>query len=89
MKVQIVSAPSEGLFFEQAVSYQQEVFPVGVPVFGLTAGIPSGMQRLVGSNGKTFGLDHFGYSAPYNVLDEKFGFTANNICNQVLSFLKK
>jgi transketolase len=89
LKVQIVSAPSEGLFFEQAVSYQQEILPVGVPVFGLTAGIPSSMQRLAGVTGKVFGLDHFGYSAPFPVLDEKFGFTAQNVVNQVLSFLKK
>jgi transketolase len=87
--VQIVSAPSEGLFFEQPEAYQLEIFPAGVPVFGLTAGIPSSMQRLVGGNGKSIGLGHFGYSAPFPVLDEKFGFTAENVCQEVISFLKK
>jgi transketolase len=89
LKVQIVSAPSEGLFFNQPKSYQEEVLPVGVPVFGLTAGIPSSMQRLAGVTGKVFGLDHFGYSAPFFVLDEKFGFTAQNVYEQVMKFLVK
>ena len=89
MKVQVVSAPSEGLFFNQPLEYQREVIPVNVPVFGLTAGLPSTLQRLVGANGKVFGLDHFGFSAPYTVLDEKFGFTAQNVFNQVMRMLGK
>ncbi|GHT36308.1 hypothetical protein FACS189434_14530 [Bacteroidia bacterium] len=79
LQAQVVSAPSEGLFFNQPIEYQQEVIPKGIPVLGLTAGLPSTLQRLVGCNGRVFGLDHFGYSAPYTVLDEKFGFTAKNV----------
>ena len=56
-------------------------------MFGLTAGLPVNLQGLVGENGKVFGLDHFGYSAPYTVLDEKFGFTAENVYNQVKAML--
>ncbi|MDE5940772.1 MAG: hypothetical protein K2H14_01545, partial [Muribaculaceae bacterium] len=59
----------------------------GVPVFGLTAGLPSTLRGIVGSHGMVFGLDHFGASAPYKVLDEKFGFTAQNVLEQVLRFL--
>ncbi len=89
IQVQIVSVPSEGLFFNQPDSYRETVIPSDKPVFGLTAGLPSTLYRLVGRNGVVFGLDHFGYSAPYQVLDEKFGFTAENVCAQVKALLKK
>lgn len=89
IEVQIVSAPSEGLFFNQSKAYQEEVIPSNLPVFGLTAGLPSTLYRLVGRNGVVFGLDHFGYSAPFNVLDEKFGFTPENVYNQVVTLLNK
>lgn len=89
IQVQIVSAPSEGLFFNQPVAYREKVIPSGLPVFGLTAGLPSTLGRLVGVNGAIWGLDHFGYSAPYKVLDEKFGFTPENVVDQVKKLLKK
>jgi len=87
-KVRIVSAPSEGLFRNQSKEYQNEVLPAGVPVFGLTAGLPVTLQGLVGAQGKVWGLSHFGYSAPYTVLDEKFGFTAENVLKQVEEMLR-
>lgn len=86
---QVVSAPSEGLFFQQDEAYQHTVIPPSIPTFGLTAGLPSTLQRLVGQKGVVFGLDHFGSSAPYSVLDEKFGFTPQNVVEQVLNMLKK
>jgi transketolase len=89
LKVRIVSAPSEGLFRNQDKAYQNQVIPASVPVFGLTAGIPVTLQGLVGPAGKVFGLDHFGYSAPYKVLDEKFGFTADNVVRQVVKYLEE
>jgi transketolase len=89
IKVRVVSAPSEGLFRQQLQSYQNEVINPDLPVFGLTAGLPSTLQGLAGKNGKVFGLDHFGYSAPYKVLDEKFGFTADNVVKQVMELLGK
>jgi transketolase len=88
IKARVVSAPSEGLFRVQPKSYQEEVIDPNLPVFGLTAGLPSTLQGLAGKNGKVFGLDHFGYSAPYKVLDEKFGFTADNVVKQVMEMLK-
>ncbi len=87
VKVRIVSVPSEGLFRSQSKEYQESVIPTGAKVFGLTAGLPVNLEGLVGANGKVFGLDHFGYSAPYKVLDEKFGFTAENVYNQVKAML--
>jgi transketolase len=89
LKIRVVSAPSEGLFRLQPKEYQQKVIPAGIPVFGLTAGLPSTLQGLVGPLGKVFGLTHFGFSAPYKVLDEKFGFTADNVVKQVNEMLKK
>lgn len=89
LKVQIVSVPSEGLFRTQSAEYQNEVIPAGIPVLGLTAGLPVTLQGLVGANGKSVGLDHFGYSAPAGVLDEKFGYTAENVVKEVEALLQK
>ena len=83
VKVRIVSCPSEGLFRNQSKEYQESVLPSGAKIFGLTAGLPVNLQGLVGCNGKVFGLESFGFSAPYKVLDEKLGFTAENVYNQV------
>lgn len=87
IKVRVVSAPSEGLFRNQAPGYQESVIPVGAKVFGLTAGLPVNLQGLVGANGKVWGLESFGFSAPYKVLDEKLGFTAENVYKQVKAML--
>jgi transketolase len=87
LKVKIVSVPSEGVYFTQSESYRSTVIDYNIPIFGLTAGLPMTLQRIAGLKGRVFGLDHFGHSAPYNVLDEKFGFTAENIYNQVCDYL--
>ena len=87
IKLSIVSAPSEGLFRAQDKEYQETVIPANAKVFGLTAGLPVNLQGLVGANGKVFGLESFGFSAPYEVLDEKLGFTAENVYNQVKTLL--
>lgn len=87
VKVRIVSVPSEGLFRSQSAAYQESVIPAGAKVFGLTAGLPVNLLGLVGANGKIFGLESFGFSAPYKVLDEKLGFTAENVYNQVKAML--
>ena len=89
IKSKVVSVPSEGLFRQQSKSYQEEVIPSDVISFGLTAGLPVNLEGLVGRNGKIFGLDHFGYSAPASVLDNKFGFTGENVFNQVKELLNK
>lgn len=83
IKVRIVSVPSEGLFRSQSKEYQESIIPTGAKVFGLTAGLPVNLEGLVGANGKVWGLESFGFSAPYKVLDEKLGFTADNVYKQV------
>ena len=80
VKCSIVSVPSEGLFRSQCPEYQAQVLPAGVKKFGLTAGLPVNLQGLVPAHeGKVWGLESFGFSAPYKVLDEKLGFTAENV----------
>ena len=83
IKTRSVSVPSEELFRSQSKEYQESIIPAGAKVFGLTAGLPVNLEGLVGANGKVWGLDSFGFSAPYKVLDEKLGFNAENVYNQV------
>lgn len=87
VKVRIVSVPSEGLFRSQSKDYQQAILPCGVKKFGLTAGLPVNLEGLVGADGCVWGLNSFGFSAPYKVLDEKLGFTAENVYKQVKAIL--
>ena len=89
LKIRVVSVPSEGLFRDQSKEYQQSVLPTGVPKFGLTSGLPVTLAGLVDGDGTVYGLDHFGYSAPASVLDEKFGFSGQNVYNQVKAMLNK
>ena len=86
-KVRIVSVPSEGLFRSQSAEYQEQVLPHNVKTFGLTAGLPVNLLGLVGANGMVFGLESFGFSAPYKVLDEKLGFTPVQVAQQIRQFL--
>ncbi|GHT51829.1 transketolase [Bacteroidia bacterium] len=86
IKVRIVSVPSEGLFRSQPQAYQDAVITPNTKIFGLTAGLPVNLLGLVGTNGKIWGMESFGYSAPYKVLDEKLGFTAENVYKQVMSY---
>ncbi|MFV0329507.1 MAG: transketolase-like TK C-terminal-containing protein, partial [Dysgonomonas sp.] len=88
IKTRIVSVPSEGLFRTQTAAYQADVLPQDKKKFGLTAGLPVTLQGLVGDKGQVWGMESFGFSAPYKVLDEKLGFTAQNVYNQVKKYLK-
>ena len=85
--VRIVSVASEGLFRDQSKEYQRSVLPEGLPRYGMTAGLPLTLQGLVGENGIVHGVDHFGYSAPYKVLDEKFGFNGATVAAEVKAML--
>lgn len=87
VKIRLVSVPSEGLFRSQSAEYQESVLPKGAKIFGLTAGLPVNLEGLVGANGKVWGLESFGFSAPYKVLDEKLGFTGKNVYEQVKAMI--
>ena len=83
VKIRLVSVPSEGLFRSQSAEYQESVLPKDAKIFGLTAGLPVNLLGLVGANGKIWGLESFGFSAPFKVLDEKLGFNGKNVYEQV------
>ncbi len=87
IRAAVVSAPSAGLFNTQPEAYRLQVLPPDVPMFGLTAGLPVAIRMLEGFHGKVYGLTRFGASAPYKVLDEKFGFTPENIYSEVKAML--
>ena len=88
VKVRIVSVPSEGLFRLQSKEYQLSVLPHDVKKFGLTAGLPVNLLGLVPeAEGNIWGLESFGFSAPYKVLDEKLGYTSENVYKQVKAIL--
>ncbi len=87
IKAQVSAFISEGQFRLQDADYQAAVLPDGVSKVGLTAGLPVTLQGLV-RDGLVLGLDHFGYSAPAGVLDEKFGFTPDQVAGKVVEFLK-
>jgi len=87
IKAQIVSVPSIGLFMDQDEAYRNAVIPSDVPAFGLTSGLPSTLRRVV-PTGAIYGLDHFGASAPYKVLDEKFGFSPESVATYIINALK-
>lgn len=89
IRVRIVSVPSEGLFRDQGEEYVNSILTPGVPRYGLTSGLPFTLLSLVGENGRIHGLDHFGYSAPYKVLDEKFGYNGPSVAAEVKEFLGK
>ncbi|MBR5435743.1 MAG: transketolase, partial [Muribaculaceae bacterium] len=87
IEARVVSVPSIGLFRDQDVEYQESVIPSRGKVFGLTAGLPSTLENLVGRDGRVVGMTRFGASAPYKVLDEKFGFTPEAVAKKVLDFI--
>ena len=89
INVRVVSAPSEGLFRDQPKSYQDNVLPAGIVRYGMTSGLSVNLRGLVGENGTIHGFDHFGYSAPYKVLDEKFGYNGETVCREVKQLLKR
>lgn len=83
LKLRIVSVPSEGIYFDQPEAYRNSVIPAKGKRFGLTAGLPVTLLRLVGDMSHIHGLESFGFSAPYTVLDEKFGFTAESVAQRI------
>ena len=83
----VVSIPSEGLFRDQSKEYQAEVLG-NLPRYGMTSGLSINLVGLVGENGLIHGFDHFGYSAPFKVLDEKFGYNGTTVAAEVKAMLK-
>ncbi len=89
LTVRVISVISDALFREQPADYQEKVLPFGIPIFGMTAGLPTALEPVAGPLGKVFGLERFGASAPAGVLDEKFGYTAENAAAEIRKYLKE
>ncbi len=89
LKINVASIISEGLFKQQSKAYQESIIPKGKLVFGLTAGLPVNLEGLIGDSGKIIGLEHFGYSAPASVLDQKFGFTSEKVAEEILTYMNE
>lgn len=87
VRARVVSVPSVGLFMRQPKDYRDSVIPADGKTFGLTAGLPAALAPLMTGQHEIFGLQRFGASAPYKVLDEKFGYTEENILNKIKHFL--
>ena len=87
VRARVVSVPSIGLFMRQPEAYREKIIPKGTKIFGLTAGLPAVLSPLMRGDSEVFGLQRFGASAPYKVLDEKFGFTAENVLRKIKQFL--
>ena len=88
VNARVVSVPSIGLFLRQDKEYRDSVIPEGVKIFGLTAGVPSTLYPLMKGDWKVYGMQRFGASAPYKVLDQKFGYTKENILTEIKQFLQ-
>ena len=89
INVRVVDVPSEGLFRDQPKSYQEAVIPADALRYGMTSGLPVTLLGLVGSMENIHGLNHFGHSAPYKVLDKQFGYNGETVYNEVMKLLGK
>ena len=88
--VRVVSVPCWELFEEQPEEYRRLVLPVEVTSrLAVEAGSPQGWYRYVGRRGIVIGLTHFGASAPYQMLYDKFGLTADHVVEESLKLLEK
>jgi transketolase len=86
----VVSMPCVEWFREQEEAYKRTVLPPDVPArVSVEAGISQGWHEWVGGYGECVGLEHFGASAPYEVLYEQFGLTAERVVAAARSSLSK
>ena len=83
-RIRVVSMPSSDVFDAQDESYRESVLPRAVSCrIAIEAGVSDGWRKYVGLDGAVIGLDRFGESAPAEAAFEYFGFTVENIVNQV------
>jgi len=87
IRARVVSMPSWELFAKQPVEYRDSLLPIDVPKLAIEAGATLGWYKWVGRTGDVVGLDHFGASAPGEVVMEKMGFTVDNVVHRALQLL--
>jgi transketolase len=89
VRARVVSMPSWELFAKQPAEYQDSVLPLNIPTLAVEAGATLGWYKWVGRTGDIIGLDHFGASAPGEIVMEKLGFTVDNVVQRALQLLRK
>jgi transketolase len=85
--VRVVSMPAWDLFDRQPQEYRDAVLPPHVKRLAIEAASPFGWHRYVGLDGDIIGVDHFGASAPGEVVLREYGFTTEEICRRALALL--
>jgi transketolase len=88
IKARVVSMPCQELFLEQPQSYRDAIIPPNAKKVSMEAGLTYGWERIVGDGALKIGIDHYGASAPGELLAEKFGFTADSVVQRVKAWLK-
>jgi transketolase len=88
-RVRVVSMPSWELFAKQPAQYQNSVLPADIPTLAIEAGATLGWYKWVGRTGDIIGLDHFGASAPGEVVMQKLGFTVENVVHRAQLLLRQ
>jgi transketolase len=90
VSVRVVSMPSWELFDKQPETYRDQVLPPEIKTrVAIEAGATQGWHRYLGNKAAVIGIDHFGASAPYKILYEKFGITADRVVEKALHLLNK
>lgn len=87
MSVRVVSLPCWEAFFAQDQAYQREVLGEGLPRVSIEAAATFGWERIVGGDGLSIGIDHFGYSAPAAEIAKHLGFTAEAVVRRITDWL--
>ncbi|PID57143.1 MAG: transketolase [Ignavibacteriae bacterium] len=90
ISVRVVSFPSWEIFEMQNNEYKNSVLPKKIKKrISVEAGIGQGWEKYVGDEGKIISIEHYGASAPQNILFEKFGFTVERIIEETKLLLTK
>lgn len=89
VKARVVSVPSIGLLLDQGPDYLKSLIPDGVKTFGLSSGLPSVLEPVMRGEHEVAGLERFGASAPYKVLEKEFGFDKEEILHKIQLFLSR
>lgn len=86
--VRVVSMISPKLFRNQPQSFRDSLLAPWSPVLALSSGLPLVFERVVGPLGRTLGLERFGASAPFTVLEKEFGYTPEAVASQAQAYLQ-
>lgn len=85
--VRVVSMPNWFAFEQQSEEYKESVIPKEITKrVAIEMASPLGWHKYVGTEGKVIGIDQFGASAPGDLVVEKYGFTKENVLNQIRTF---